>query len=305
MDAPIGRIGHRAGLKGVSAAAAGAPGPRVAARRAGTRPAAWKPVSQVVGSLRAAGPASRPPGARRCFEPVPGPRPLARRAPPVLRARGRTPTTPEAAARGAAEGDAQEGRDRRRVDLRGLEALQAARHEALPRARRVLDEQGHRSARTSSGSARCGRAARTTRRRSPRSRSSSSSSRRRPTRRPSSINTKNRPLARRRSDRQSTSRCASGTSPSRPREKFRADYADSPVAPETWDEQGRANRMKGDDAKAIECFEKAADKMFRAFARHHRRPPVQRRHREGQRGGREVRRRLRQEARASSTGSRT
>ncbi len=49
-------------------------------------------------------------------------------------------------------------------------------------------------------------------------------------------------------------------------EKFRAEWPDNPVSFDTWDDQGRANRMTGDDAKALECFEKGAEHQFRAFS---------------------------------------
>lgn len=49
-------------------------------------------------------------------------------------------------------------------------------------------------------------------------------------------------------------------------ETFRTEHADSSAAIDTWDDQGRANRMLGDDEKALECFAKGAEKQFRAFS---------------------------------------
>lgn len=49
-------------------------------------------------------------------------------------------------------------------------------------------------------------------------------------------------------------------------EKFREEFPSSPVIADTWDDQGHAHRLLGDDAKAIECFEKAAEKQFRALS---------------------------------------
>ena len=49
-------------------------------------------------------------------------------------------------------------------------------------------------------------------------------------------------------------------------EKFRADWPDNAVAIDTWDDEGRAYRMMNDDAKALERFEKGAEKQFRALS---------------------------------------
>jgi len=49
-------------------------------------------------------------------------------------------------------------------------------------------------------------------------------------------------------------------------EKFREEFPASPVIPDSWDDQGHAQRLLGDDAKAIECFEKAAERQFRALS---------------------------------------
>jgi tetratricopeptide (TPR) repeat protein len=49
-------------------------------------------------------------------------------------------------------------------------------------------------------------------------------------------------------------------------QKFREEFPSSAVASDTFTDEGRAQRMLGDDAKALAAFEQAASKQFRALA---------------------------------------